>query len=556
VFLVALLVLAATSCEKAKSEEWTDPLFKPRDTGSLKDPAFLAYIPADAALVFASFEPPPAEFMDRIFDMMAPLGPAIDKALREANPTDPQAQALAQAFQGKLNKSGLESLGLTLAPRMAFYNVGASLILRVEIKDGAKLEQVVAAVEAAGTEHMQKDTIGSVTYRYSVEDNVLFVFAILPSEVVVGIMHPDVAVDVLPVAFLQKKPDKSVADTGALRQVVGKFGFIGSMAGYMDSRLALASFLGEGSQLTRTTMAKTGWAADTLPSECKSELKSLAELMPRIAFGYTRADKKGAEGLWVAELRPDIAAEIKDLRASMPGFRTVFDEKPLFAMGAAVDMRKSIDWVQKRARAHNAAPYQCALLLPLNEIAEDLSDAASSVPAELANFKGALMVASDFHMGIPPSGTGYALLGTDDPMSLVEMGKSLSPTLGDVNVKNDGKPVKVNLGVPGMGSLHVVVRDKWLGLAMGERQKERITKLVNAGVTDKVPLFVVGYDLGKYFRMISSTLGGINSLSGGDPDMRSTQDLMSGFAKTLGSVTYEVHASDTGLIGKFSMTFR
>ena len=550
----AATLCAAVACGKdqPKSDAEGDgdgaarPAYEGRDASNLKAPDFMQYIPADSPIVLASYEPLPKPFVDKLATAFAGFGDLFQKAIDDGRADaggDAGSIAILDALDGKLSMAGLASVGVRLDTRWALYMVGASIVGRVELADGAKLEAFIEAVaETSGAELARGNVGGQAFYRY-VEDDLMIAIAIQDDELVAAMLPVGAEAEILPVVFKQQKPDASIVDTGALRDVVAKYGFAGYSPGYVDLRALARALTTESSSVARHLGITTS-------GECRRELMELAEVMPRWVFGYTSIDGGKMTGLTVLELRKDIAADMKALAYPVPGLQSLAKSSPMMAFGAGVDMGKTLAWIETKSRAITAAPYECDLLDWINDGASYLGENVGDAPSALAGFKGGIVVLDEFALGgMMPEIAGYGFIGLDDPMDLIDMGKAMDPSLAKLTVKPNGEAVRVPVPVPGLADIHVAVKNKWLGASVGGgKHKSNMTRLIASAAPRGGPFLVIVYDYGRMLTSMSAMM------DANDPDM--PPGLIDTVAKHLGHIVEEFYFEDQGIVIRYEFSLR
>ena len=124
---------------------------------SAEHSAVLAFAPSDSTFLMGNLEPLPEDLARHYIEVTAPaveqafasMKHGMDLARNDADGSDsePEAeeflsvmQAIVQELEGKYSPEGLQSLGFSLTPRMAFYEQDLAPVMRVEIADRAALE--------------------------------------------------------------------------------------------------------------------------------------------------------------------------------------------------------------------------------------------------------------------------------------------------------------------------------------------------------------------------------------------------------------------------------
>lgn len=544
---LCVAALAATwltgACNKNDGEAQ-----EPSHPGGAPD-AWFQLIPADSPLVMANLRSVPDPFIDWLAQGLAPLGEMLETKIQEelAKTQDKQERAVLTELQGKLSRDGLRSIGVSLQPRYAIYAIGPSLAMRFGLEDGARFAEFVDRLEAASGESLSKQTFEDITYRVHSDDEVTGVFAIHGNEVIVGIMHTNAREHVLPVLFGKKAPEAALAGTRALEDLVEKYELMGVSPGYLDIAAAVRMLTGRGSALSSTILAASGVELPPLSATCHQELDQMAAVAPRIVFGYRSMSSTGMHSMAVWEMRNDLAQELAALRSPLPGASALGSEKPLFAMGLGLDLSKTLAWVKAKAKVLQATPFQCELLGELNQaVNEAARDFEAELPPYVTGFRGVLLAVSSFSMqNFSPSGTGYALLGMENPMALVEMAQAQIPQLAEVEIQANGKPTTIPLGIPGIEALHVAVQGSWIGAAVGEAELARVTALIQEQPAATSPLAVLAYNYKKLMDMMRQTGG----MTGNQDELR----VIEAIGNMFGFTTLNLMVDERGLVMHQSM---
>ena len=147
--LVTAGLLALAAC---KREE-------PAVTATADANPLLAYVPGDTPYLAANLEPTPRDVVDAYlerfqptFDMIQAMLDDLQLEIHSDGSAEMQQAALMAAvvneLDGKLNRAGLESLGLSLESHKAFYGMGVFPFARVALADAEALRAAIGRVEA------------------------------------------------------------------------------------------------------------------------------------------------------------------------------------------------------------------------------------------------------------------------------------------------------------------------------------------------------------------------------------------------------------------------
>ncbi len=501
------LLVSIPACNKDKD---TGSKHKSIDVSSLVGPDFLKYIPADSPFVIVGYEPIPAELIEKSGEIYKFMPEYLkQKVLNEDLPA-PQKELFDELIDN-LSIKGFENYGVKLSTRFAFYALGGSLVLRMELLDGDKLNKLIARASKAVGENIPTAKLADTEYYRVLAGEALIVFFVGKKEFVAAVMPAGLEKDIMPYVLNQKKPAKSIVDSGKLKKIIGQYGFKGYMPGFIDSK-AMVDFFSGNTDLSKKSLKALGIDFEMTPI-CQTEFMQLAKVIPSMIFGYYEFSAKRLNGMAMINIRNDIAKELIDLQAPVPLLANLHKHKPMIAFGSGMDAKKTIHWFKQQVAKIAAKPYQCPILLGINEAAKSSAKHFASLPPIATGFRGTVVIANKFKMTdkMPEVG-GYALLNHQDPMALVAMAKSI-PALANIEIKPNGEPVKITLPLPIAGDVYVAVKDNQLGLSLGqEAEKVAMLKALELKAEKAGPAFAISYDYGRIFESMAPRMAGMGGM--------------------------------------------
>lgn len=550
---VALCALAlGAGCTKDKGDKTSkEAISRPAEKKkqnkkkalNLVAPDFFKKIPADSPFVYASYEPWDDVFLAKLADMFAP---AMKMAMAEAErENDPQAREFLREYGDILSLEGMKKIGIDVTPRMAAYMVGASLVLRVELSDGDALNAFVDSLikKYAANEGIESKTLGSFRYWESPPDDMAFVIGIGKSELVVGMMPPSLRAGLLPEILGDKMPAKSIVETGALKDVVARYGGAQGV-GYLDSHALLGLLTAPPKEMKGTEMDLS-----TMSSVCQSELASLAGIMPKIVFGYDALNQNEISMFYAVELRKDIAKKISDIARPVPGHAQLAKKPGVMSFGVGFDVTAFMSWSQEVSAAISADPYRCEEFAELNEIVGPLSEAANMGLPMLGDVSGFVMSLDEFDLLDPTKASGVVAVQSKEPGPLLALLGNFLPPLRGLKLEVGAAPVQVDLGQELGIPLEVyVARGKtMLGFSAGANSAGRLKELVAEAPTKDGPFFSMVYD----YSMFASFFD--ERMQEQDPeDAKALASLLSAF----GLLSFEATAHPVGIQARYSFKLR
>ncbi len=475
--------------------------------------AVLAMIPSDTPYVFASVQPLPKAAMDKLFGVMEPLFKKLDEELAKAlaepateDTDDKVARALAEEIKGNLNRAGLEKLGFSTEPTFALYGVGVLPVFRVSLKDPAAFKAMIGRVETKAGVKAPTDKLGAQEYYKVSNDGMTAAAAIVGNELVVT-FGPDAAMGkLLPMAFGQAKPAKSMATDNALAKVNAAYGFKGFGTGIIDLNLIADIVMGDGKGLNQEIWTAIGAPTPPLDGTCKGEIKGMVAKAPRMVFGYTDLTADRWQAKYVVEMESGLAKELAGLSVQMPGGMA---DKALMQFGLGLDVGKTIAFAKTKIEAMKAAPYKCAQFAELNQgVTQAAMAMGQPLPPVVNGLKGLRVVleSGEFAGGQPKNIKAYALLAADGADQLMAMAKGMVPPLASLTVAADGKPVALPAGLipPVVEAPHIAMNTKALALSVGGGMEAKLTGLITAKPAT-APVLHFGYDVGQFLTLMQAS---------------------------------------------------
>lgn len=469
----------------------------------------LAYVPADTPYLFANLEPVPAEVsaqwmqqMDLVGELWrSQLAGAIAK-LQQERPDAPELkwmQAIGAELEGKTLQQVFESMGHDVRARVALYGIGLAPVLRVTLADAEKFRAFLARLEQRGGTPFPRATLDGQEYlnlEGGPDARLRGIVAVQDGQLVLTLAPRGDDAALRELLGLQK-PARTLQDGATLRALNQEFAYLPYGSGYFDVRALLQRFTAAPTPLETAFLAALQVEKPALDPVCQAEYEALAAAVPRMSFGYTAMDAKRADMVARLETNAAIAADLRTLRAPMPGLAQA-DEAP-FNVGVSFKLGALPGLVGKWADAVAAAPWQCPTLQPLNQsFAQGRQQLANPVVFGAAPvFEGLHAIATRLELkgpGETPDVGGKLLIGSPSPAALVGMAKSFVPQLASLQLAPDGKVHKLPAlpDVPAELPTWVAMNDHVLGLAIGPGEEADLADYLQVDPA-RQPLFVVGY---------------------------------------------------------------
>jgi hypothetical protein len=473
-------------------------------------PSILAEVPADTPYLVALLEPMNDALRRRMLRNLdaqlaqSPAIKALDK-LRSDSKLEPWMRAmlsLVDELRGKGTAAWFDQLGIDPRGRFVVYGLSLWPVARIELNDPAKLRAVIARMMAAGGIQSQPRTLDGRAYWLSSDRDVSFVGAVLDHEAVVAVLPTAVVDAALPQVLGIRPPERSLAATPTVPELLARHQFLGVLLAYFDARRIVDVIAGpQPRPIDIPIRAVTG----PVSPDCRTDLDRFAAAVPRFVLGYHHFDDTGFDASMVLETPPATVAALRKLHASVPEVTAQHAGQPLFAMGAALDPDQAIAWLQDEARQIREHPFRCPWFTEWNEgAAQVASKLATPLPPTWRGVRGFSVTIDDASI-LPPSVTGHVLVAGDRVADLVQSLAGQLPAIAGIPLARDGKPIalptrQLQIPVPA----HFALTTDRLVIAAGDGSERRVTEHLRSPVPRASPLFTMGFDVPRLQQILAS----------------------------------------------------
>ena len=523
--------------------------------------SILRFIPAGTPYMLANTAPLPDELYDSFEPKMDAVLDAYQRVIREVVRTqmgavpederDDETQrlvAIADELSSLFSVTGIREAGIGRESTFAFYGNGLLPVLRIQLSDSAAFEAAIARIEEQAGHQLQTAELDGKPYRYIGGDDARVVIAIFDDQAVFTVAPDGFDNEQLSQLVGLTLPARSIAASGELQDIAKEYGFTNHYIGLISPERMANTFLDGPVGLDADVFALMGEVAPEISDVCRSEIRSLVSVMPRMVVGYTRIDAKRIDSTAVIELRDDIALGISGLSAPVPGLG--IDQGGLVSFGFSLNLKAARAFYAARLDAMEADPYQCDQLQEFQvDVVAGREALNRPVPPMVYDFKGFLAVIDDFAgmdlaNNIPPTSlSATILLAMDNVEALIAMGSMFSPEVAGLNLQPDGKPVSLDLP-QAAGSFEnpfIAMTDSALVISVGDGAEAKAVDLLD-GAFDERPLFMsVAIDAQRYYELVGDAIAAGNN--GDDVPSPALQIAMQDAMDALGNI-YERMAAD------------
>lgn len=458
-----------------------------------RGPEILAAVPADTPYLFAMIDPIAPGPRDRI---LRQTGVQLKAALQKAASGEGAIALVAAAMYSELDgadpASWPEALGLSRDARLVVYGLSVWPVVRLEIKDDARVRQVLTRIVKAGSADLQPRTVGRAMLYVIAENKISLVFGIVGHELVGAVVPSAVLDKALPRIIGTEAPARSLRDAQLVPSLFARHHFLSTTIGFLDLHRAFEAISGHGhGQFDDLDAQFTA----LIPATCQDDLMRIADALPRLAFGYYHLDDKGFDAAVVVETQHGLTDGLLKWSAPLPAIPA--SPRPLIALGAAVDIDAAFAWLKTSAAALRSHPFRCDALSKLNESVDALASKLDQpMPAELQGLRGFELVVDDASV-LPPSGTGYVLVEGAHIGDEIRKLVAKVPQLATLQLST-GTPVELpvaRMGLPpSFTSAHFAMRDTRAVITVGPQSAARASSLVSARDAH-VPLMTMAFDV-------------------------------------------------------------
>jgi hypothetical protein len=532
------------------------------------DDGILRYIPADTPYVFAALQSVP----DDVLDKLAPHIEAIvqtyaDLARAGINrpPDEPDEEVLDEATRERITAvigelatmvtaEGIPEAGIDRNSTAAFYGVGLLPVMRVTLSDAALFESAVEKLEKAAGSKMETASIDGHAYRYAGNDEARLVAAVIGDQLVIAGIPAGLPEPLFKTVLGLTLPQQNIAEGGALARLATKYGFKSYGLGMFDIERIAATFVDPQTGVNAELLSLMDYDMSQLSDVCKSEIRSLASVVPRIVTGYTELTPKRFRSNTAIELRSDIAAGVQTLTAAVPGLG--MEQGGLMSFGMSLNLLAAREFYSARLDALEADPFECEHFADFQDgVAKGRALLNQPVPPAAYAFRGFLAVIDDIKgMDLrkqqPPTDIDMRLLvASDNPEALLATGAMFSPEVAALNLKADSQPVE--LAIPALASTvkaaYVAMSDNALAMSFGDGSEAGLEPMLAAESKQPPPFLSMNMDAGRYYGFIGDAMTFRNTDDEPQEVTQAASDVMKALEGMFSRIAFDIEFTEHGV---------
>ena len=570
-FLVGALTLVA--CDKADDSAGGSSM-------RISDDSILQYVPADSPYVFASVEPLPDDILDKLEPKFDRILKSYEGLLREAMAMASSkvaegqgdagdfetASAVVAELSSLMSIEGLRGAGIGRESTAVFYGHGLLPVLRMHVSDGALFDAALARIETKAGEKMPVATIGNSSFRY---------FEIADVKVIVAVLGDQVVITVAPSSYDDRQlstllgltlPDSSIVDSGALKSIADEYGYISYFVGYVDFARIVDTFISDATGLDADLIALMEHDSSELSDVCRSEIRSLAGIAPRMVMGYTDITAERLTSQLVIEMRDDIASGLATLTSAVPGLGG--DQGGLMSFGMSINVKALRTFVETRLDALEADPFECEMFANLQQsVASGRMALNQPLPPMAYDFKGFVGVVNnieglDMVNRTPPTSIDARfLLAMNNATALVSLGAMMSPELMGLNIEPNGEPVRFELASMDamMDNVFLALTNDALAMSIGEGVEAQLADMLAADAEENGTFLSFSMDAGRYYAFIGAAMAAADQDDDSPmpPEIQAAmQDVMLAVADIYDRMSAAIRFTEKGIVMDSSVRFQ
>ncbi|MBT8062431.1 MAG: hypothetical protein KJO85_07085, partial [Gammaproteobacteria bacterium] len=414
----------------------------------------LAHVPAGTPYLYANLEPTPADVIDAFMARAEPSLEVMQTLLDDFEFEVKQegddmagarlASAIYNELDGKLNRAGLESLGLDLESHVVMYGMGPFPVMRVTLADAQALRDSIGRIETAAGQSFTEQILENVPYwRISKADSPMSaIVSIMDDQLVAGLVPTIYEAEWLPQLLGLQMPAESTA-AADLVQLNRDKGYSAYGSGFINL-VGLAEEVLDETSTTAGLLQSLGHSPQTtLDDVCKAEFRSIVAKMPRLVAGTTELSADVIGISYQLEIENSLAEKLTGLVADVP----VADRDPGKVMTVAVGLKVGAlkAFLTEQASAIVDSPYQCAHLQNANQQARTaFAQLSQPVPFPfINNLKGfrASLDEIDYENFQPENVRGLFALEVEKPQMLIGMAQMFIPGMEELDLQSGSDPV-------------------------------------------------------------------------------------------------------------------
>lgn len=538
--------------------------------------SLMAYVPADTPYLAANLQPIPDNVIDAQFERAQPVLEELQGQVTRIKtewesggemPDDPMERlmiAWVDAYDGKINREGLESMGWDFQSSSVLYGVGAFPTLRVSSSDPRALsDSIMAILENADIEAPQAEFLGQPYWRIDADDTdempIALYIAVLSDHFALGLYPIATEAGFLP-GFLGLEMPGDHYRAVSLAQLNQQHGYSAYGSGFVDFHRLADEFMDPEATTARVLASFDEYDLEDFSEQCVAETHRIIDNMPYLSGGVTEMGVDAVSYRAVFQHPSELARELTGLVAALPVARTLSDHLAELSFGIKVGAAR--DFLRGKAEHVQSDPFRCEHFADINQQAGDLLEKLNQpLPPFVNNFLGLRLSIKELDMEpgqtMPNDVRGHLAVHVEQPEMFLGMAQMFLPDLADMQLSpgSDPKPVpEFLMSVQGI-SAYAAMSDQAIGISVGEGEQETLGDFLAMPAGNDGTFLSVDYDTAAYYQLQELQMGEVEAIDPDDP-MNSFYESLMEWAKAASEREHtEMKFTSKGLVIESRTTY-
>ncbi len=482
------------------------------------------FIPNDTPLLVLyskdSNYPLPQNFINKMNKVYSSLGEVFKSYYLEAykdyskraNP-DYKDDELNEFADKWFNQDGFEKIGFSIEKgEFALYAIDLFPVMRMTLAKNNKmselLDDLMKKANKDKTSVEKKQLNGKTVYKMGDKEAQLII-GLNGQEFVISIAPTRDADALTPKLLGFNKPQVNVTNSSQYKSILNKYDLMGNSLFWLNIKQVADYFINPAQHDSK--MLDILQVQDNLLSaDCKSEIFSMIDKMPRIVGGNRKFDEHQLDYTMIFEMPSTLGSQLSTLSGRIPAT----DGTEALSYGISFDIVAAQKLARQFVTEIETNPYKCEYFHSLNQqTATVKAKLDTPLPPFVSNFKGFNVVVDalklDFSKDEPSEMVdtlkAKLLLAVNSPESLLGMASMMMPDVQKLGIKKGGKAINISELIPVKGTMmpinldhvFVAIGDETIGLSLGEGSDLALTQSVAKDSNDTLLTFNVSAELYK-----------------------------------------------------------
>ena len=586
---------------------------------SAEHSAVLAFAPSDSTFLMGNLEPLPEDLARHYIEVTAPaveqafasMKHGMDLARNDADGSDPEPeaeeilsvmQAIVQELEGKYSPEGLQSLGFSLTPRMAFYEQDLAPVMRIEIADRAALEAALNRIaDNAGVDIGGQQSGNATFWQIPLGDETKRKVVIAQDEIaegetiedviqnidehdsrpadplmdlVIAITDQQLIASLQPQSMTSQRMDQLLASEGEfgnaaaerINAVNDRLGLLPYGTTVIDFNGLISKALESSSPGAVAVRDAFGMDPSSMDAACVADFRRMFSDLGQISSGATRLDREHLDQSTLVELNGGLAQDLQSFTTPLPALNNA--ENAAVAMRMGFNLIAVRDWLKGALDDHAENPFTCEDLQDTNQQLADARVALNRpLPPFISNWRGMQLTLDSIpDQDMAASGTasmmenisGLFALHMENPQMLLGMAQMFVPQLAEIELKPNGEVTALPQQFSG-GDMSMELPPSWaamtdqlLAVAFGAERRDDLPDVVQSEPVNDGTVLEAAYDYALYAESMGNFSESMMALEGEDNEearemARMQDDMFSSYAEVVDRVGFSMRFTDRGV---------